>query len=315
MKKQMNRRERMIAALELKEPDFIPTFELMFQLWQEFTGKEFVPLANVQGVERKKLLYQNAQLYVEIADKLDWSVLPIWEVDLELVEEIVKAYKAIAGNEFMLAGYADATASIPSGSNMMEYTYWLYEFPDEAKEKMRKNAVDNAEIGKKMIGLGAEIILMCSDYCFNNGPFLSPSMFREFVTPNLAYEIEQFRNAGAYTIKHTDGNIMPILDQLAECRPNALHSIDPMAGVDIAEVKRLVGDKVCLVGNVNCALMQTGTKEEIIDSAKYCIKHAAPGGGYVFSTSNVVFKGMPLENYLLMLGIRKKYGKYPIFVD
>ena len=47
-----------------------------------------------------------------------------------------------------------------------------------------------------------------------------------------------------------------------ECRPHALHSIDPMAGVDIREVKRLVGDKVCLCGNVHCAALQTGTDEE-----------------------------------------------------
>ncbi|NJD02668.1 MAG: hypothetical protein FIA99_08750 [Ruminiclostridium sp.] len=231
-----------------------------------------------------------------------------------MVEDIIRAYKSIAGDEFMLAAFADATMNIPNGENMLELTYWLYEHPDEAKEKFRKKVVDNAETGKKFIEMGAEIIIMVSDYCFNNGPFLSPAMFREFVTPYLAYEIEQFKNAGAYTVKHTDGNIMPILDQLVECKPSALHSIDPMAGVDIAEVKKLVGDKVCLVGNVNCALMQTGTKEEIVQSAKYCIKHAAPGGGYVFSTSNVVFKGMPLENYQLILETRKKYGKYPICV-
>ena len=60
------------------------------------------------------------------------------------------------------------------------------------------------------------------------------------------------RKNGAYVIKHTDGNIMPILDQLVSCRPHALHSIDPQAKVDLGEVKRLVGDKVCLAGNVNC---------------------------------------------------------------
>jgi len=53
---------------------------------------------------------------------------------------------------------------------------------------------------------------------------------------------------GFYTIKHTDGNIMPILDQLVQANPHALHSLDPQAGIDMAEVKRLCGKQVCLIG-------------------------------------------------------------------
>jgi uroporphyrinogen decarboxylase len=103
---------------------------------------------------------------------------------------------------------------------------------------------------------------------------------------------------------------MPILDQLVECKPHALHSIDPMAKVDIKEVKRLVGDKVALCGNVNCALMQTGTEAEVIESAEYCLTHAKPGGGYIFSTSNVPFKGLSPERYKLVLDVWKRMRNY-----
>jgi uroporphyrinogen decarboxylase len=103
---------------------------------------------------------------------------------------------------------------------------------------------------------------------------------------------------------------MPILDQLVGAEPNAIHSLDPMAGVDIKKVKELVGDKVCLIGNVNCALMQTGTEQQVIDSAEYCLKYGKPNGGYIYSTSNVPFKGLPLERYLLVLDVWKKHRKY-----
>ncbi len=43
---------------------------------------------------------------------------------------------------------------------------------------------------------------------------------------------------GYYTIKHTDGNIMPILDQMVECGPDALHSLDPQGGAVLSEVKK-----------------------------------------------------------------------------
>jgi uroporphyrinogen decarboxylase len=103
---------------------------------------------------------------------------------------------------------------------------------------------------------------------------------------------------------------MPILDQLVQAGPHALHSIDPQAGVDIAKVKKMVGDKVCLIGNVGCAQLQTGTEEQVRESVTYCLKHGMPGGGYIFSTSNCIYTGMPLTRYDLMLGMWRKYGNY-----
>ena len=103
---------------------------------------------------------------------------------------------------------------------------------------------------------------------------------------------------------------MPILDQLAECRPHALHSLDPQAGVDIAEVKRRVGDRLCLIGNVNCGLLDSGSDEECIESARYALRHGIPGGGYIFSTSNCVYTGMRLDRYELILDLWRREGIY-----
>jgi hypothetical protein len=36
-----------------------------------------------------------------------------------------------------------------------------------------------------------------------------------------------------------------------------------------------------------------------------------PGGGYIYSTTNVAFKGLALERYLLILNVRREYGCYP----
>jgi uroporphyrinogen decarboxylase len=136
-------------------------------------------------------------------------------------------------------------------------------------------------------------------------------MFNEFITPYLAKLTQAYRELGFYVIKHTDGNIMPILDQLVQTRPHALHSLDPQAGVDIAEVKKRYGQQICLIGNVNCGLLDTGTDAEVIASAQYALKSGMPGGGYIFSTSNCVYTGMRLSRYELMLDVWRKFGEYP----
>jgi uroporphyrinogen decarboxylase len=173
-------------------------------------------------------------------------------------------------------------------------------------EAMVESALRRAEILQTHGGLDG--FALCSDYCLNTGPFLSPTQFSEFVTPYLAKLIKGCRDLGFYAIKHTDGNIMPIIDQLVDANPHALHSIDPQAGVDITEVKRLYGDRVCLIGNVNCGLLDTGTDEDVVESTLYALRHGMPGGGYIFSTSNCIYTGMRLARYELMLDIWRKHG-------
>ena len=111
-------------------------------------------------------------------------------------------------------------------------------------------------------------------------------------------------------IKHTDGNIMPILDYLLDANPHALHSLDPQAGIDMAEMKRICGDRVCLIGNVNCGLLDTGTDEEVVASAEYALTHGMPGYGYIFSTSNLIYTGMRLARYELILDVWRRLGNY-----
>jgi uroporphyrinogen decarboxylase len=135
-------------------------------------------------------------------------------------------------------------------------------------------------------------------------------MFDEFITPYLIRLVGGYREMGYYVIKHTDGNILPILDSLLAAKPHALHSLDPQGSIDIAQIKRRVGKQVCLCGNVNCGLLDTGTDEQVTESTRYALRHGMPGGGYIFCTSNCIYTGMPLRRYELMLDIWRAEGNY-----
>jgi uroporphyrinogen decarboxylase len=192
----------------------------------------------------------------------------------------------------------------------MEWCAWLYDKPEEVKAEAQRRVDDALEEAHKLQGKGLDGFALCADYCFNTGPFLRPEVFAEVVTPYLKQLIGGYREMGFYTIKHTDGNIMPILDQLVDCEPDALHSLDPQGGIDIREVKALYGDRVCLCGNVNCGLIDTGTDEEYLASARYALTHGMPGGGYIFSTSNCIYTGMRLERYERILDLWREVGNY-----
>jgi uroporphyrinogen decarboxylase len=309
----MTPKERAVAALTMKVPDLVPTFELEFQLEEEMFGKKFLRYHDVVDVspkEKERLMKENAEYMIHVYESLEYSIIPVHYFDLEGNMDTARYIRQLTGDRFMLTTHGDGTFALPDGEEMYEFAYSLADDPDGMKEKAKRKAADAIERNKRLADAGFDSIILCDDYCYNSGPFISPAMFGEYIQPYLYRIIDEARKIGLYTIKHTDGNIMPILDQLVECKPHAIHSIDPMAKVDIREVKKLVGDKVCLCGNVNCALMQTGTEQEVIESAEYCLTHAKPGGGYIFCTSNVPFKGLPPERYRLVLDVWKRMREY-----
>ncbi|MFW5798995.1 MAG: uroporphyrinogen decarboxylase family protein [Planctomycetota bacterium] len=160
-----------------------------------------------------------------------------------------------------------------------------------------------------LIDAGADFIHVVNDVAFNAGPFVSPAQFAEFITPHLARQVDHIKRRGAIPFIHSDGNLMPVLDQWLSVGAACYQSVDPMAGMDIAEVKHRCRGRLALMGNVQCSLLQEGPDEAIRQSARYCLEHAAPGGGYIFGTSNTVFPGMPLEHYELMLSVLDEYNR------
>lgn len=321
MKKELTPRERFIVALNRQSlTGRVPHFELVFFLTMEAFGKvhpchrHYAQWQQMETKERRLHLEDMASLYIATAERFEHSAIflhpnPGAPDDTTQLIDIVREK---SGDKYFLMLDGDATFGIPGGQTMETFSYRLIDDPEGVKTEAEQEINTALERAQRLRDHGRiDGFALCSDYCLNTGPFLSPAQFSEFVTPYLAKLIAGYRDMGFYTIKHTDGNIMPIIDQLIECRPHALHSLDPQAGIDIAKIKKLYGKKVCLIGNVNCGLMDTGTDEEVCASTRYALTHGMPGGGYIFSTSNCIYTGMKLARYETMLEVWRQTGNYP----
>lgn len=305
----MTHRERAACALTGGIPDFVPHFEIDFQETERDFGTSFFGLEREPdrtGLTDREINYHNAKLRAAVAKKFDHSIIVSTFVPScrgrsfqEEATEQVEMLRELVGTDRMVFGGGDPTYAIPGG-DMMDFVVELYENPQKMKDEAQRRVDDTLEYFEKLRRAGAEGFILWSDYAFNGGPFLSPEMFSEFITPYLKQTVDGIRSMGCFAIKHTDGNLMPVIDQIVGCKPHALHSIDPMAGMDIKNIKEKYGKEICLIGNVHCAYMQTGSKDQIRESAEYALTYGKPGGGYIFSTSNVVFRGMPIESYDLI---------------
>ncbi len=168
---------------------------------------------------------------------------------------------------------------------------------------------------RNCIEVGADIIFISGDYAATKWPMLSNEHFAKHVIPVLKALVDEAKNRGAYVLKHTDGNIIPIIDMIIDTGIHGLHPIDPNAGMDLGKVKEKYGHRVCLMGNVDCAYTLTwGTLEEVREDVKRCIRQAARGGGYICMSSNTIHSAVKPENYVEMVKAIRDYGKYPISI-
>ncbi len=322
----MTGRERFIRTLKCEKiGGQVPTFELDFFLTMEAFGRLHISHRNYhqwkQMSRKEKTLHIKdiADLYIQVARRYGHSAIfiqpniPIEPGDVSITQWILEEIRDRTGDEFFIMRHGDPTWAIPDGEHMMDFSIKMYEDPDSLNEESKRrldwlfdNAAKLDQRGHLLDGYA-----FCSDYCLNTNPFFPPDLFEELIVPTLKAGIDGLRSMGYYTIKHTDGNIMPILKQIADCKPDAIHSLDPQGGVSIPEVRKIVGDDICLIGNVNCGLLQTGTDEECdADVLRALREGMANGRGYIFATSNCAYTGLPLERYERMIQLWREHGSY-----
>lgn len=174
----------------------------------------------------------------------------------------------------------------------------------------------NLEMAKEVARCGADFVFTGDDYASTERPFMSPASFRELFYPGLKRVIAGFHEAGLPVIKHTDGNVLPLIEMILDTGIDCLDPIDPIAGLDIGEMKQRYGDRVALKGNVDCGHTLTfGTEQQVVEETKEVIRKAASGGGLILSSSNSIHSAVKPGNYLAMWNAWRMYGKYPVSLD
>jgi uroporphyrinogen decarboxylase len=229
----------------------------------------------------------------------------------ERYRTIEKAVAEHAGKKAVILHLNDVF-SIPSRLMPFEYFMMLLLDEPETVRALVDISVDtNLAMAKEAVKRGIKFVYTGDDYAYNSGPMVAPSQFKEIFYPGLKRVMQGYKDLGLLVIKHTDGDIMPLIDMIIDSGIDCLDPIDPVAGMDIAYIKKTYGDKIAIKGNVDCAQTLTfGSVEDTIEETKRCLEIGMPGGGYILSSSNSIHSEVKPDNFIAMVETAKEYGKY-----
>ncbi len=140
----------------------------------------------------------------------------------------------------------------------------------------------------------------------------SPIIFRECFVPLIRQHADMVHSYGGIYHIYDDGKMRLTLGDYVDAGADVVETLTPppVGDVDLAEAKRLYGERTCLKGYVDLLyVIKMGTPELVERTVREAIEIAAPGGGFILGTSDSIREGTPLENLRAYFAAAHKYGR------
>ena len=165
------------------------------------------------------------------------------------------------------------------------------------------------------VGDYIDIFRVADDLGMQNGPFVSPSMFRKIVKPYLQEYYSLIHNlTDARLFLHCCGSVFTIIEDLIEIGVEVLNPVQVSASdMDPQRLKRQFGDRLCFCGGIDTQrVLPRGTPEEVREEVRRRIRELAPGGGYLLAAVHAIQPDVPPENVCTMFETALSAGRYPV---
>lgn len=335
----------MIAALRREEPDRLPTLEWIIspKVIRAMTGQdseiEFIRRMGLDaiaiGTNMKKEKVDDRHFRDEwgitrvsyddypnavghpVQDESDLKKITVPDPDADYrFDDIRDAMDELKGEKAVVIRLRDVFSQPRDLMGFENFLMGFYTQPDLVSRIMEMSVDYNSRLAENVKSIGGEIIVVGDDIADSKSLLISPELYREMVKPHFNRLIRKFKDLGLYVIKHTDGNIMDVIDDLIDSGIDCLDPIDPLAGMDIRAIKEKYGSRVCLKGNVDCvSTLVDKSPEAVIAETRQCILDASMGGGHIISSSNSIHAGINPVNYRVFLEAVEKFGHYPLELD
>ncbi len=148
-------------------------------------------------------------------------------------------------------------------------------------------------------------------------PLMSPDDFEEFVVDydrRLIGLVHQ--TTGMVTIIHSHGRVSGFLERFAAIGTDGLNVLEPppIGDVVLEDAKQRVGDRMCLIGNIQYDDLARGTPDSVEKLVQESMRQGAPGGGFILSPCASPYEPkltkQAAANFIRYLKAARRWGEY-----
>jgi len=222
--------------------------------------------------------------------------------------EPIRQLRAEVGDQLFIAGTpaGQTMNSLAGWRGSEEAIYDLIDDPEFVDEVMDLATARSIEVGKAYLAAGVDGLYIGD--AWSSASIISPKQFERFCLPRYARTVEAFHAMGTKVYIHICGNVMPILEMIAETGVDCLEPLDPLGGTEIKEVVRRIGSRVSLKGGVNTLTLLTGTPDEVRAETRKVLE-AAWGHcrGLILGSGDDIPRDTPFENLDAMIQTAREF--------
>ena len=227
----------------------------------------------------------------------------------ELLDRYQEAVRGTDVGLFVLLGafFASAYHSIFGFENFM---LLVHDDCGLIEEVLERHAAFYAELARRLVAYDLTFFYAGDDLAYKSGTLIDPELMRRMWVPRMARILEPAAEKGMPILFHSDGNITALIGDLLDIGVNAINPIEPY-GMDIRQVRKRFGTRLCLVGNLDVGgALSTGTPEQVRAEARQLIDDVGRDGAFVLASCHSITSNVRPENFLAMVETARTYGVY-----
>ncbi len=152
------------------------------------------------------------------------------------------------------------------------------------------------------------------DLAYVNGMLFSPEIWRKWFKPIDERIIAECKKAGLMMIYHGCGDATKVYEDFIEIGLMGYNPLEVKAHLDVVELKKTYGGRLCFVGNIDVRELESGDKNRIKREVLYKLQ-AAQGGGYICQSDHSVSSDVAPESYAYMVQLVHEYGTFPLDLE
>ena len=175
--------------------------------------------------------------------------------------------------------------------------------PDKVRKELRELSHPVVADLVQGVTAGAHGVIIADDIAYHRSTYISPDAVKQHLLPIWQRQVTTARDLGVPVFFHSDGNLNAVVPTLVAAGFDGLQCLEPAAGMDLAGIKARYGNALCLMGNIDPALLSE--QGSPLEAEQRCgrLRRAVLGlmtatggdGGLIFGTCSGLHAGMSPE--------------------